>query len=59
MENTNWFIHKLPDGSCEITQRPRREDDAETWGPFTEQQEALARRVGLIRSGKCKPRAPI
>ncbi|MGB3493376.1 MAG: hypothetical protein WBA57_11645 [Elainellaceae cyanobacterium] len=25
------------------------------WGPFDSQGEAIARRVGLIRSGRCKP----
>jgi len=27
----------------------------QTWGPFSSQEEAIARRVGLIRAGKCKP----
>lgn len=28
----------------------------ECWGPFESQAIAIARRVGLIRAGKCKPR---
>lgn len=28
----------------------------ECWGPFESQSIAIARRVGLIRAGKCKPR---
>lgn len=27
----------------------------EFWGPFGTKEEAIAKRVGLIRSGKCKP----
>ena len=27
----------------------------EQWGPFQSQDEAAARRVGLIRAGKCMP----
>jgi hypothetical protein len=27
----------------------------EKWGPFSSQDEAIARRVGLIRAGKCQP----
>ncbi|MCY7273232.1 MAG: DDE transposase family protein, partial [Phormidesmis sp. CAN_BIN44] len=27
----------------------------EQWGPFESQGVAIARRVGLIRAGKCKP----
>ncbi|PZO50410.1 MAG: DDE transposase family protein [Phormidesmis priestleyi] len=25
------------------------------WGPFKTQSQAIAKRVGLIRAGKCKP----
>ncbi|MDY7004776.1 MAG: DDE transposase family protein [Cyanobacteriota bacterium] len=28
----------------------------ETWGPFNSVEEAIARRVGLIRAGKCQPK---
>jgi hypothetical protein len=28
----------------------------EQWGPFESADEAIARRVGLIRSGKCQPK---
>ncbi|MBF2018989.1 MAG: DDE transposase family protein [Hydrococcus sp. C42_A2020_068] len=31
-------------------------DVREKWGPFPSQDEAIARRVGLIRAGKCQPR---
>ncbi len=55
-----WYIVKLPNGPCEI--RPSREvegeDDptiVERWGPFDSQQDAIARRIGLIRAGKCQP----
>ena len=27
----------------------------EFWGPFSSREEAIAKRVGLIRNGKCKP----
>ncbi len=60
METAPWFIHKLPDGSCEVDQHPEAETPTlKTWGPFTEQGEALAKRVGLIRSGQCLPRQPV
>ena len=55
-----WYIVKLTAGHCKIV--PSNElggDDnpeiIEQWGPFSSQDEALARRVGLIRSGKCQP----
>jgi hypothetical protein len=61
MVNTQtWYIVKRPAGNCEII--PSNEvagDDnseiTEKWGPFESQGEAIARRVGLIRAGKCQP----
>ncbi len=38
-----------PEGSSEGQQGGDR------WGPFESQGEAIARRVGLIRAGKCQP----
>ncbi len=29
--------------------------DLKQWGPFKTQSQAIAKRVGLIRAGKCKP----
>lgn len=29
--------------------------EPERWGPFDSQGQAIARRVGLIRAGKCNP----
>jgi hypothetical protein len=52
-----WYVVKQPDGHCQIL--PEAELDSgsahEKWGPFSSQGEATARRVGLIRSGKCQP----
>ncbi len=55
-----WHIVKRPAGNCEIVPSQEvTEDDnpeiTEQWGPFTSEGEAIARRVGLIRSGKCQP----
>lgn len=55
-----WYIVKRPAGYCEIlssNQTVEENDPAvqERWGPFSSQDEALARRVGLIRAGKCQP----
>lgn len=61
MVNTQtWYIVKRLEGQCEILshdQVEEEEDSAfdERWGPFESQQEAIARRVGLIRAGKCQP----
>lgn len=64
-ETSAWYVVKQVDGHCEIMpihssqseQGPEDRDtpDQEKWGPFASPQEAIARRVGLIRAGKCKP----
>lgn len=55
-ETTNWHIVKRPSGQCEIVPEGKdQKSGAETWGPFASQNEAIAKRVGLIRAGKCKP----
>lgn len=51
----SWYIVKLPIGNCEIVAEPQQQEATECWGPFESKQEAIARRVGLIRAGKCQP----
>ncbi|MEH1937527.1 MAG: DDE transposase family protein [Nostoc sp.] len=54
-----WYIVKHSVGNCEIVPSDLVGDDnleiIEQWGPFSSQEEAMARRVGLIRAGKCQP----
>lgn len=58
-----WYIIKQPNGHCAIVPATVAESNGETqadplderWGPFATQSEAAARRVGLIRAGKCQP----
>ncbi|MDZ8186652.1 MAG: DDE transposase family protein [Nostoc sp. ChiSLP02] len=55
----NWYIVKRSAGNCEIVPSDQVAEDnpeiIEQWGPYTSQEEAIARRVGLIRAGKCQP----
>lgn len=61
MTNTqSWYIVKQSDGHCDIipsdrTTQEQNSELQERWGPFTTQEEAFARRIGLIRAGKCQP----
>jgi hypothetical protein len=55
-----WYIVKRPAGNCEIVPSSEATGDEnpeviEQWGPFVSEAEAIARRIGLIRSGKCQP----
>jgi hypothetical protein len=56
---TAWYIVKIANNTCQIVNHEVTENtDAELidrWGPFESQSEAIAKRVGLIRSGKCQP----
>lgn len=59
MPEENWYIVKAASEQCEIMTEPQMESldssPTEKWGPFKTQNQAIAKRVGLIRAGKCKP----
>lgn len=61
-ESEQWYIVKQAEGQCRIVTAQELEvaqtnekPSEEQWGPFDSEGEAIARRIGLIRSGKCKP----
>jgi hypothetical protein len=59
-DSQTWHIVKRSAGNCEIVPSSEATEDEnpeiiEQWGPFTSEGEAIARRIGLIRSGKCQP----
>lgn len=57
-DSQTWYIVKHSAGHCEITPVNETQENQlsqEHWGPFASQAEAIARRVGLIRAGKCQP----
>ncbi|NEP05300.1 MAG: DDE transposase family protein [Okeania sp. SIO2C2] len=56
-----YYIIKKLEKTCEIlpstqVEQKKGPDVIETWGPFDTVEEAIARRVGLIRAGKCQPK---
>ncbi len=61
MENKeSWYIVKRNEGNCDIlpsseVEGKDGENMVEKWGPIASREDAIARRVGLIRAGKCKP----
>ncbi|PSB22093.1 DDE transposase family protein [Phormidesmis priestleyi ULC007] len=61
MSNPNaWYVVRQEDGSCKVVPADEvvigeTSTQREQWGPFESQGVAIARRVGLIRAGKCKP----
>jgi hypothetical protein len=54
-----WYIIKISMGTCQIVTQTELEASTaemiEQWGPFADRSEAIAKRVGLIRAGKCQP----
>lgn len=60
MNNSEQFyIVKRPAGNCEILPIAHIEAQNSTilekWGPYDSPEDAIARRIGLIRVGKCQP----
>ncbi|BAY84095.1 hypothetical protein NIES267_35910 [Calothrix parasitica NIES-267] len=55
----SWYIIKISTQTCKIvSSKSASEDDREIiekWGPFNSKEEAISRRIGLIRTGKCQP----
>lgn len=59
-----WYIIRGEEGYCEVADASNcpplgdREEGQprDRWGPYGSRSEAIAKRVGLIRAGKCKPR---
>ncbi|NDJ16652.1 DDE transposase family protein [Myxacorys almedinensis] len=59
-----WYVVKQPEGHCQIvsvsaqdweSSHAKPPEETEKWGPFGSEGDAIARRVGLIRAGKCRP----
>ena len=51
-----WYIVKNLDQSCAVTEDlALAETASEKWGPYPTRDEAIAKRIGLIRAGKCQP----
>jgi hypothetical protein len=51
----NWYIIPADDHTCIIQMGLPEPTPEQVWGPFENRETAIARRVGLIRAGKCKP----
>ncbi|MEO1429187.1 MAG: DDE transposase family protein [Cyanobacteria bacterium J06632_19] len=54
-----WYIIKRSSQKCEIVSSELASEDdkqiIEKWGVFSSKEEAISRRIGLIRTGKCQP----
>ena len=58
-ETESWHVVQQTGGHCEIfsqAELAQVTDSPKTWGTFASRAEAIAKRVGLIRAGKCLPK---
>ena len=58
-QSDSWHVIKQTDGHCEIFSQAefaQLGESPQMWGPFVSRAEAIAKRVGLIRAGKCLPK---
>ncbi|WP_373533701.1 DDE transposase family protein [Microcoleus sp.] len=51
----NCEILPLAEPSQKIAQIEQNSTIVEKWGPYDSAEDAIARRIGLIRAGKCQP----
>ena len=58
MQQEFWYIVKQSDETCQIEQFDKEQaksPEQEQWGAYDSEQKAIAKRIGLIRAGKCRP----
>ena len=51
-----WYVIRQQDGTCQVVDfASKQAKTPKQWGAFATEQEAIAKKIGLIRAGKCKP----
>ena len=53
-----WYIVQQQDKTCQVvcfSQEQTKTPEQAQWGYFKSEQEAIAKKIGLIRAGKCQP----
>ncbi len=51
-----WYVIKQQDGTCQVVDfATKQAKTPDQWGFFATEQEASAKKIGLIRAGKCQP----
>ncbi|MEM6521855.1 MAG: hypothetical protein AAF892_13405 [Cyanobacteria bacterium P01_D01_bin.71] len=54
---TAWYVVKVASETCRVLSAAELKavEVVQKWGPYDSQDQAIARRVNLIRAGNCKP----
>lgn len=53
-----WYVIKQQDGTCRVTSftsKQPKTPEQKQWGSYNSESEAIAKKIGLIRAGKCQP----
>ncbi|MEM9510528.1 MAG: hypothetical protein AAGA16_23060 [Cyanobacteria bacterium P01_E01_bin.35] len=53
-----WYVVKHKDQTCQVVsfaQEQTKTPEQKQWGHYLSEQEAIAKKIGLIRAGKCQP----
>ena len=52
-----WYIIKQQDCTCRVVafDSPQKTPEQKQWGAYDSESEAIAKKIGLIRAGQCKP----
>jgi len=53
-----WYIVQQENDTCQIVNIANQQEKTpqqKQWGSYSSEQEAIAKRIGLIRARKCKP----
>ena len=55
---TFWYVIQQQDKTCRVVsfeQEQTKTPEQAQWGYFQSQPEAISKKIGLIRAGKCQP----
>ncbi len=53
-----WYVVMQEDGTCQVVHfgnKQTKTPEQKQWGSYSSEEEAISKKIGLIRAGKCKP----
>jgi hypothetical protein len=53
-----WYVVRQADGTCQVAKFDHKQiktPEQKQWGAYDSESEAIAKKIGLIRAGQCKP----
>ena len=52
-----WYVVQQENGTCQVSSFANKQKTPKhkQWGAYDSEQEAIAKKIGLIRAGQCQP----